>query len=146
MNELMHHIAIASLPIAIGLVALALGAWGALAAQVDDDDTVRLARTYLEPLSTWALIGIGVHMLALLAAGDAGGLSLALSLLLAAGAVALRIAPAPAPRQTATSPPAPPKAPVAPEPTGPVAPTDGPLWAGRDAARRPRSSTALWNG
>jgi hypothetical protein len=151
MNDLMHHIAIASLPIAIGLVALALGAWGALAAQLDDEDTVRLARTYLEPLSTWALVAIGVHTLALLAAGEAGGLAIALSLLLAAGAVALRIAPAPAQTATATAPPRPPEPPraaapePAPLPTGPVAPTDGPLWAGRDA-RRPRSSTALWNG
>jgi hypothetical protein len=148
---LMHHLAIASLPVALGLVALALGAWGALAAQLDDEDTVRLSRTYLDPFSTWALIALGVHTLALWAAGEAGGLAIALSLLLAAGAVALRIAPAPAPTATATAPSRPPEPPrasapaPAPLPTGPVAPTDRPLWAGRDA-RRPRSSTGLWNG
>lgn len=143
MSDLMHHVAIASLPVAIGLVALALGAWGALAAQLDDADTVRLARTYLEPLSTWALVAIGVHALALLAAGDAGGLSVAFVLLLAVGAVALRIAPAPAPARAA-----PPRAPApepAPPPSGPVAPADGSLWADRDA-RRSRASAALWNG
>lgn len=145
-SGLMHHIAIASLPVAIGLVALALGAWGALAAQLDDADTVRLARTYLEPLSTWALIAIGVHALALLAAGDASGLAIALALALAAGAVALRIAPAPEQTGAAPPPPAAPRAPEpAPVPTGPVAPTDGPLWAGRDA-RRPHGSRALWDG
>jgi hypothetical protein len=150
MSDVMHHLAVAALPVAIGLVALALGAWGALAAQLDDADTVRLARTYLEPLSTWALIAIGVHALALLAAGDASGLALALALALAAGAVALRIAPAPEQTGAATAPPTP-EAPRAPEPapapipSGPVAPTDGPLWAGRDARRR-HGSTALWNG
>jgi hypothetical protein len=148
MSDLMHHVAVASLPVAIGLVALALGAWGALAAQLDDADTVRLARTHLEPLSTWALLALGVHTLTLLLAGDASGPALALALALAAGAVALRIAPEPAQTGTATAPP-PPEAPRAPEPapirTGPVAPADGSLWADRDA-RRPRSSTALWNG
>lgn len=151
MTGLMHHVAIAALPIAIGLVALALGAWGALAAQLDDADTVRLARTYLEPLSTWALVAIGVHALALLAAGDAGGLAVAFALLLAAGAVALRIVPAPGQAAVTTPPPpAPPRAPgpgPAPLPTGPVAPVDGSLWANRDRdARRPRGSATLWNG
>jgi hypothetical protein len=155
-SDLIHHIAVAALPVAIGLVALALAAWGALAAQLDDADTVRLARTYLEPLSTWALIAIGVHALALLAAGDATGLSLALALALAAGAVALRIAPAPRQHAAATPPPpaAPrPRAPApdpdpepAPLPTGPVAPTDGPLWAGPRDAHRSRASAALWHG
>jgi hypothetical protein len=147
--SLTHDVAVASLPIAIGLVALALGAWGALAAQLDDADTVRLARTYLEPLSTWALIAIGVHALALLAAGGASGPAIALALVLAAGAVALRIAPAPEQIGAATAPPPPPAAPrmpaPAPVPKGPVAPTDGPLWADRDA-RRPRGSATLWNG
>jgi hypothetical protein len=145
-SGLAQHLAVASLPVAIGLVGLALGAWGALAAQLDDADTVRLARTHLEALSTWALIALGVHALALLAAGDMSGLALALILALAAGAVALRIAPEP--EQTGATPPpsAPPRAPEpSPVPTGPVAPTDGSLWAGRDA-RRPRGSTALWNG
>lgn len=146
----MHHIAVASLPVAIGLVALALAAWGALSAQLEDADTVRLARTYLAPLSTWALIALGVHMLALLASGDASGLAIALVLALAAGAVALRLADAP--EQTAVAAPPPPEAPRAPAPepepvpAGPVAPTDGPLWAGPREARRPRPSTTLWNG
>jgi hypothetical protein len=155
-SDLLHHLSVAALPVAIGLVALALAAWGALAAQLDDADTVRLARTYLEPLSSWALIAIGVHALALLAAGDATGLALALALALAAGAVALRIAPAPQQHATATpaATPPPPEAPrprapepePAPLPTGPVAPTDGPLWAGPREARRPRESAALWHG
>jgi hypothetical protein len=152
MTDALHHIAIASLPVAIGLVALALGAWGALAARLDDADTVRLARTYLEPLSTWALVAVGVHALALLGADEAGGPAIALSLLLAAGAVALRLAPAPAQTgETATTvapaPPAPTSEPApAPTPAAPVAPTDGPLWAGRAAARRRQDPTALWNG
>lgn len=145
MSDLTHHVAVASLPVAIGLVALALAAWGALSAQLEDADTVRLARTYLAPLSTWALIALGVHTLALLAAGDATGLAIALVLALAAGAVALRLADAPQQTAAAASPPPPAPEPE-PLPSGPVAPTDGPLWAGPREARRPRSSTALWNG
>lgn len=157
MSDFIHHIAVAALPVAIGLVALALAAWGALAAQLDDADTVRLARTYLRPLSTWALIAIGVHAVALLGSGEATGLAIALALALAAGAVALRLAPEPEQHAQAAATPRPPEAPrprlrapepePAPLPTGPVAPTDGPLWAGPREARRPReSATALWHG
>jgi hypothetical protein len=152
MSDVLHHLAVASLPVAIGLLALALAAWGALAAQLDDADTVRLARTYLEPLSTWALVAIGVHALTLLGSGDASGLAVALALALAAGAVALRIAPEPAQQRAPATAPPPPAAPRAPEPeppplpTGPVAPTDGPLWAGRDARRATADSAALWPG
>ncbi|HET6510243.1 MAG TPA: hypothetical protein VFG42_25850 [Baekduia sp.] len=152
MTDAMQHVAVASLPVAIGLVALALGAWGALAAQLDDADTVRLARTYLRPLSSWALVALGVHTLALAAAGDGSGLAFALVVVLAVGAVVLRFARVPEQLATASASPPPPEAPRAPDapvpappPTGPVAPTDGPLWAGRDP-RRPRDPTALWNG
>lgn len=154
MSDFIHHISVAALPVAIGLVALALAAWGALAAQLEDAETIRLARTYLEPLSTWALIAIGVHALALLAAGDASGLALALALALAAGAVALRIAPEPVQHAATSATPPPPAAPrtrapepdPAPLPTGPVAPTDGPLWAGPREARRAREAATLWHG
>ncbi|WP_445148725.1 hypothetical protein [Baekduia sp. Peel2402] len=154
MSEFIHHISVAALPVAIGLVALALAAWGALAAQLEDAETIRLARTYLEPLSTWALIAIGVHALSLFAAGDASGLSVALALALAAGAVALRMAPEPAQHAADAATPRPPEAPrprapepePAPLPTGPVAPTDGPLWAGPREARRAREATTLWHG
>lgn len=147
MSDLLHHLSVAALPVAIGLVALALAAWGALAAQLEDAETVRLARSYLEPLSTWALIAIGVHTLTLLAAGDATGLALALALALAAGAVALRIAPEPQQHTAPTSPPpvSPPDPEPAPLPAGPIAPADGPLWAGPREARR-RESATLWHG
>jgi hypothetical protein len=141
MTGLFHHVAIASLPVTIALVAIALAAWGALAAQLDDADTTRLARTYLEPLSTWALIAIGVHLVALLLAGDAGGLGIAMALALAAGAVALRAADVPDAAEPHAPEPEPEPAPI--PPTAPVAPADGSLWADADT-RRPRERAALW--
>lgn len=142
MTDLFSLVAVATLPIAMVLVAIALAAWAALAAPVDDADTVRLARTSLAPVSTWALIAIGVHLVALLLAGDAGGLGIALALALAAGAVALRASEVP--EGTEGAEPRPPEAPRAPAPApGPVAPADGSLWAD-PGARRPRASATLW--
>jgi hypothetical protein len=96
------HVAHAALPVAIVLVSLAAAArawlWGGF-------ERSGLARTYLEPLARWALLGAATYALALVAAGEAafGPLALALGLALAAWAAAFAglAAPADAERETA---------------------------------------------
>jgi hypothetical protein len=153
MTAFAHDAARAALPVAIGLLALAVTAAGALWAPVDDARALRLARRYLEPLSTWCLIALATHLLALGAAGELDVLSLALPLVLGAAAGILRsadgadgqagpdpeaVAPPPAPPAAAPERPAP--APAAPAP--PPA-SGGSLWAGHDDERAPR--TGLWS-
>ena len=148
-SGLAHDAAGASLTVAIGLLVLVVTAAVVLWAQVDDPRAQRLARRCLEPLSTWCLVALGTHTLALGMAGDLGVLSLALPLVLGAAAVALRsAAEAGAPRQAARTAraAAPPRAasPVGPAPApaparsdAPAPAPDGTLWAGR---RRPRAA------
>jgi len=92
MTAFAHDVARASLPVAIGLLALAVTAAAALWAPVDDARALRLARQYLEPLSTWCLIALGAHVVARGAAGELDVLSLALPLVLGAAAAVLRSA------------------------------------------------------
>jgi len=145
----MHDVAAASLPVAIGLLALAATAWAIEFAQVSDA-TKRVARQYFEPLSTWCVIALGLHTLAVGAAGEAGVGSLAAPLGLAVAAVLLRSAGAPrnpiaAERepQRASRPATPP--PPAPDPAGTAAPAPArALWA--DAtADEPARRNGLWS-
>jgi hypothetical protein len=157
----MHDVASASLPVAIGLLALAATARAVLWARLDHAPAQRLAQHHLEPLSTWCLVAVAVNTAAVGAAGDAGVVSLALPLCLGVAAVMLRSAgerdapaaaapakarPRPAPGTTAPAAPAPP-APPAPAPAAPVpaAPTPpGSLWADEtddEATRR----AGLWS-
>jgi hypothetical protein len=146
MSALMHDVARAALPVAIGLLILAVTARVALSAGLDDDRARRLAAQYLEPLATWCLVALATYAVALGLAGEAGVLSVAVALALGAAAMALRVsgetteAPArpaaPAPEPT----PAPEPAPAAPPPASPA----GRLWADPtddETARR----TGLWS-
>ena len=101
MSAFMHDVARASLPVAIALLAFTAVARAALWA--DDPAVVRLGRQYLEPLSIWCLGAVGVQLFAVVAAGDAGALSLLLPIAMGAAAALLRPseegAPAAAPRR-----------------------------------------------
>jgi hypothetical protein len=110
MTAFMHDVARAALPVAIALLVLAATARAAMAG-IDDERARRLAAQYLEPLSTWCLVALATHTVALGLAGEAGALSVALPLALGAAAVVLlvsgepaeRPAPAPAADTAATS-------------------------------------------
>jgi len=140
MTAFMHDVARAALPVAIGLLVCALAAAAVLWSRFDDAQAQRLARQYLEPLSTWCLVALATHTLALGAAGEASVLSLVLPLALGAAAVLVRTAadssprPAPAPaepvKRRAAAPPAPPPpATHAPPATPTAAHPSAPLWA-----------------
>jgi hypothetical protein len=143
----MHDVANASLPVAIGLLSFAAVARAAELAQVADG-TKRVAWQYLEPLSTWCLIALAVHTLAVGAAGEAGVGSLALPLGLGVAAVLLRAAGVHR-ESGAAAPAAPPPAaeptPAA-EPAGaaPARVHDGSLWADPTADEATRRN-GLWS-
>jgi hypothetical protein len=152
MSGFFHDIARASLPVTIVLLGLAAGAAAVLRSQVDDIDLRRMATEYRDPLSTWCLAAVGVHTVALVLAGDAGGMGLAVALLIAAGAVLVRnVEPVALAAPTAVAEPAPGPAPVvAPEPEPepvepprPVRPSEGSLWASRPVDRG-AGDTGLW--
>ena len=88
MSAFMHDVARASLPVAIALLAFTAVARAALWA--DDPAVVRIGRQYLEPLSIWCLGAVGVQLFAVVAAGDAGALSLLLPIAMGAAAALLR--------------------------------------------------------
>jgi hypothetical protein len=137
MSAFMHDVARASLPVAIALLAFTAVARAALWA--DDPAFVRVGRQYLEPLSVWCLGAVGVQLFAVVAAGDAGALSLLLPIAMGAAAALLRpseeaAAPAPgaAPRQREPEP--------APSPSKPAAS----LWVKR-ADDEPARHGSLWS-
>ena len=139
MSAFMHDVARASLPVAIALLAFTAVARAALWA--DDPAFVRLGRQYLEPLSVWCLGAVGVQLFAVVAAGDAGALSLLLPIAMGAAAALLR--PAEEGSEKAAAPAA------AAAPRKAAAPAARRLRARRPAARarRPASSPApasLW--
>ena len=82
MSAFMHDVARASLPVAIALLAFTAVARAALWA--DDPALVRVGRQYLEPLGVWCLGAVGVQLFAVVAAGDAGALSLLLPIAMGA--------------------------------------------------------------
>jgi hypothetical protein len=153
MSAFMHDVARASLPVAIALLAFTAVARAALWA--DDAAVVRVGRLYLEPLSIWCLGAVGVQLFAVVAAGDAGALSLLLPIAMGAAAALLRPseeapekagAPAAARRKPPAAP-APAAAPrkreaAAPAPSRSPAPTS--LWVKR-ADDEPAREGSLWS-
>ena len=146
MSAFMHDVARASLPVAIALLAFTAVARAALWA--DDPAVVRVGRQYLEPLSVWCLGAVGVQLFAVVAAGDAGALSLLLPIAMGAAAALLRPseeptpapAPAAAPRKRAAAPSTP-----APSPSKPAAsPAPASLWVKR-ADDGPAREGSLWS-
>lgn len=120
MSAFLSHVAGAALPVAIGLLVLTAAARASLWAEMDHT----LARRYLEPLSTWCLIAVATHTIALGAAGDARLGTLVFPLGLGIAAAALR----PAGEADEASAIEPEKQPAV---AAPTTPTDGPLWARR---------------
>jgi hypothetical protein len=151
MSAFMHDVARACLPVAIAL--LAFTGVARLAIWADDPKAVGLARQYLEPLSTWCLGAVAVHLFAVVAAGDADALSLLLPIAMGAAAALLRPseeatatpAPAAAPRKREAAP-APPRPPSAPAPSTPApsAPAPASLWVKR-ADDEPARQGSLWS-
>jgi hypothetical protein len=141
----MHNTATASLIVALSLLAFAGLAKVILARPDEDPRARRYASAYLEPLCTWCLLALAVHVLALIGDDTAGGLSFALTLVLAAGAVMLRpwettepvaaepvvTAPEPDPQPR----PGPPPTPVA---------VGGTLWATRPLDDEATRRAGLW--
>jgi len=129
----MSTAATAALIVAIGLLILAAAACAVQMTPVKDARLRRLARLYLDPLSTWCLAAVVVHGLTTVAAGDVVALELVLPIGIGIAAFLLRWAdepheaeaavPAPAPRAATPAPAAPPL------PTAPVRPTNGSLWS-----------------
>ena len=89
MSDAFHHIAVASLPVAIGLLVLTAIARALLWADVDER-LARPAREHLAALSTWCLILVAVHAVALGGAGELGAGSVGVTLVIGAAAVLLR--------------------------------------------------------
>ncbi len=144
----MSDVARASLPVAILLLVLTGTARAALWAQLDDPRAMRLARQYLEPLSTWCLVAVATNLFAVSAAGKAGVLSLGLPLAL--GAAALMLRPTGEEEQPAGVKPEPPRraaTPVAPPAPAPAAPAPTPvtsLWV-EQADDSPAREGRLWS-
>ena len=153
MSAFMHDVARASLPVAIALLAFTAVARAALWA--DDPAVVRVGRRYLEPLSIWCLGAVGVQLFAVVAAGDAGALSLLLPIAMGAAAALLRpseegrrcgarrrAAEGGCAAKAAEAPPTPPSAPV-PSPPAP-SPAPASLWVKR-ADDEPARHGSLWS-
>ena len=92
MTDFFHHAAGAALPVAIALLVLAAMAAVILRSSSCDEPARDIARHYLEPLTTWCLVALGVYTLAHGAAGDATTISFALPLALGAAAALVRSA------------------------------------------------------
>ena len=86
----MSTVAHAALIVSLALLLCAAVACGVQMAQVKDAQAQRLARLYLDPLSTWCLAAVVAYALALVASGDSSLLSLALPLGLGVAAALLR--------------------------------------------------------
>jgi hypothetical protein len=131
-SAFLADVADAAMPVAVGLL-IGAGAARATLSQLDHASARRLAHRYLEPLTTWCLIALGVHAVALLAAGEAGVFSLSLVLIAGGLAVLLRLVDEPEADvvEESAEPPA-----VPPVATAPIPVSEGPLWArpGRHSA------------
>ncbi|MEA2313036.1 MAG: hypothetical protein QOE28_3004 [Solirubrobacteraceae bacterium] len=90
MSGAVDHIYAAALPVAVGLLILAAFARAALWTPLADDDLRRIARQYLEPLTTWCLIAVITYGIGLGLAAKATLPSLGLMLGIAAFAALLR--------------------------------------------------------
>jgi hypothetical protein len=143
----MSDVARASLPVAILLLVLAATARAALWARLDDPRAFRLARQYLEPLSTWCLVAVATNLFAVSAAGKAGVLSLGLPLALGAAALMLRPSSEeerPAAVQPEPQRPARAAAPAAPVPAAPAPTPVTSLWV-EQADDAPAREGRLWS-
>jgi hypothetical protein len=140
MSGAVDHIYAAALPVAVGLLILAAFARAALWTPLADDDLRRIARQYLEPLTTWCLIAVITYGIGLGLAAKASLPSLGLMLGIAAVAALLRPAgPAEEPEAATVEQERPP-VPEAPA----AAPPAGSLWTppvSEDASRR----QGLWS-
>jgi hypothetical protein len=136
----MSDVAVASLPVAIGLLVLAAAARAVVWADARDERLARVARDHLGPLSTWCLILIAVHAVALGGAGELGAGNGGLSLIIAAAAVLLRSEGAAEEEPDEDAPEWARAAPADDEPRPAPAPRS--LWAERDDADAAR--TGLW--
>ena len=145
MSAFMHDVARASLPVAIALLAFTVVARAALWA--DDPAFVRVGRQYLEPLSVWCLGAVGLQLFAVVAARDAGALSLLLPIAMGAAAALLRPseeAPAPAAARPPRKREAAPAPPTPPTPAPAPSPAPASLWVKR-ADDGPTREGSLWS-
>jgi hypothetical protein len=118
MTDALHHVTRAALPVAIVLLSFAFAARAVLWAQLDDAHAQRIARQYLDPLSTWCLIATGVYTLALGLRGDAELVAFVVPVAIGVAAVALRPPGAPSPGEPEQEPAASAPAPAQPIPAG----------------------------
>jgi hypothetical protein len=125
MTAFFGDVASASLPVAIALLIAAAAACGVLWVEVEHARAERLARLYLEPLSTWCLIALATYVVAHIVSGG-GLLILFLPLGLAVLAGLLRSAD-----ETEESAEEPPVVATEPPPTPPAPAPAGTLWASR---------------
>jgi hypothetical protein len=86
MSDAFHHIAVAALPVAIGLVVLTVIA----RVLVNDERLGGTARGHLRPLSTWCLVLVAVYAAALGGAGDLSAGRVGAAVVIGAAAVLLR--------------------------------------------------------
>ena len=126
MTDALHHVTRAALPVAIVLLSFAFAARAVLWAQLDDAQAQRIARQYLEPLSTWCLIATGVYTLALGLRGDAELVAFVVPVAIGVAAVALRPQGEPSPGEPEPEPAAP-EAPAQPVTRTPI--PAGHLWS-----------------
>jgi hypothetical protein len=120
MTEALHHVTRAALPVAILLLSFTVAARALLWAELDHAPARRIARLYLEPLSTWCLIATGVYTLALILRADAELVAFVVPVVIAVAAVLLR-----APGEPPADVPEP--EPAAPPPAAPA--QAGTLWS-----------------
>jgi hypothetical protein len=90
MSGFLDDVAGAAMPVAVVLLVLAVAARAVLWAELDHPPARRIARQYLEPLTTWCLIALVTYAVGLGAAGKASLLTLGVPLVLAAVAILLR--------------------------------------------------------
>jgi hypothetical protein len=128
MSAFFADVASASLPVAMALLVAAAAACGVLWVEVENDRAQRLARLYLEPLSTWCLIALATYVVAHIFSGG-GLLILFLPFGLAVLAALLRSADE-SDEPSEDEPVAPPVTTVEQTPTRAPAPA-GTLWATR---------------
>ncbi len=143
MDRLSHHVAGASLPVAIALLMLALTSGGLLWARRRGDEKPRSASRYLEPLCTWCLAAVALLTFARLAAGEFG---IWLCLPVALATVALWLLTTPEAAHPAEVAPAQVPAPPVAEPPRAVPEAPAPpasLWAER-AHEDPAPRAGLW--
>lgn len=133
MSDALHHVAVAALPVAIGLLVLT----GIARALVNDERLGGIARDHLRPLSTWCLVLVAVYAAALGGAGDLSAGRVGAALVIGAAAVLLRAEYSAEEEPEADAPEwARPAAERAPAPAGHS------LWAEGDDEAAPR--TGLW--